>query len=47
MAVTQAATDTLQEAGQKNTDALVIGMRIHSTAQRKLDNTPNFSGESN
>ena len=46
MALTQAAIDTLQVAGQNNTDALVMGMRTLA-AQRKLDNIPTFSGESN
>ena len=46
MALTQAAVDTLQIAGQNNTDALVTGMR-NLAAQRKLENIPSFSGESN
>jgi hypothetical protein len=46
MALTQAATDTLQVAGQNNTAALVTGMRTLA-AQRKLENIPIFSGESN
>ena len=46
MALTQAAIDTLQTAGQNNTAALVTGMRTLA-AQRKLENIPIFSGESN
>jgi hypothetical protein len=41
MALTQAAIDTLQIAGQNNTDALVTGMRTLA-AQRKLENIPIF-----
>ncbi len=46
MALTQAAIDTLQTAGQNNTAALVTCMRTLA-AQRKLENIPIFSGESN
>jgi hypothetical protein len=46
MALTQAAIDTLQIAGQYNTAALVTGMRTLA-AQRKLENIQIFSGESN
>jgi hypothetical protein len=46
MALTQAAIDTLQTAGQNNTAALVTGMRTLA-AQRKLENIQIFSGESN
>jgi hypothetical protein len=46
MALTQAAIDTLQIAGQNNTAALVTSMRTLA-AQRKLENIQIFSGESN
>ncbi len=44
--LTQNMIDTLQQAGQQNTDALVTGMR-NLNAQRKLENIPFFSGDSN
>jgi hypothetical protein len=37
--LTQNMIDTLQQAGQQNTDALVIGMR-NLNAQRKLESIP-------
>jgi hypothetical protein len=46
MALTQAAIDQLEIASQNNTNALVIGMSTLA-AQRKLENIPIFSGESN
>jgi hypothetical protein len=46
MALTQAAIDQLTAAAQDNTDALVLGMR-NLVAQRKLENIPICSGESN
>jgi hypothetical protein len=46
MALTQAAINTLQVAGQNNTAALVTGMRTLAV-QRKLENISIFSGESN
>jgi hypothetical protein len=44
--LTQNMIDTLQQAGQQNTDALVTGMR-NLNAQRKLESIPLFSGDSN
>ena len=44
--LTQDMIDTLQQAGQQNTDALVTGMR-NLNAQRKLESIPFFSGDSN
>jgi hypothetical protein len=46
MALTQAAIDQLTAAANDNTDALVLGMR-NLAAQRKIENIPIFSGESN
>ncbi|EFX61996.1 hypothetical protein DAPPUDRAFT_120662, partial [Daphnia pulex] len=46
MALTQAAIDQLRDAANDNTDALVLGMR-NLAAQRKIENIPVFSGESN
>ena len=39
--LTQDMIDTLQQAGQQNTDALVTGMR-NFNAQRKLESIPFF-----
>ena len=44
--LTKNMIDTLQQAGQQNTEALVTGMR-NLNAQRKLESIPFFSGDSN
>ena len=44
--ITQNMVDTLRQAGEDNTTALVTGMR-NLNAQRKLEGIPFFSGDSN
>jgi hypothetical protein len=44
--ITQNMVDTLRQAGEENTTALVTGMR-NLAAQRKLEGLPTFSGDSN